>query len=192
MAYVKKNIVTDGLSGKLGKNLVFRQSNGKTVVATSPTPSGTSSEKQIDHRKLFTRATHYAQCQMADPVFGEKYRLAAKAKGLRNPNNLAVQDFMRPPVIETLNVNNYHGEIGDEIIIEAYDDLEVEKVAVEIYHEDGSLVEKGFASTNGNIYEWHYTVSVANSEFNGNKVLVKAFDHPGNETNQEVILSSQN
>ncbi|MCZ4695748.1 hypothetical protein DWB61_13555 [Ancylomarina euxinus] len=192
MAFVKKNIVTDGLSGKLGKNLVFRQSNGKTVVSSSPTPTGISSEKQVDQRKLFTKAAHYAQTQMADPVFGEKYRMAAKAKGIRTPNNLAVQDYLRPPVIETLNANAYHGEIGDEIIIEAYDDLEVEKVSVEIYHTDGSLVEKGMASTNGNPFEWHYAASVANAEYGGDKVVVKAFDHPGNETLKELVLTSQN
>lgn len=192
MAIVKKNIVTDGLSGKLGKNLVFRQSNGRTVVSSSPTPTDISSEKQVDQRKLFTRAAHYAKTQMADPVFGEKYRMAAKAKGIRTPNNLAVQDYLRPPVIETLNANAYHGEIGDEIIVEAYDDLEVEKVAVEIYHTDGSLVEKGMASTNGNPYEWHYAASVANAEYAGDKVVVKAFDHPGNETLQELVLTSQN
>jgi hypothetical protein len=81
----------------------------------------------------FTKAVRYAQVQMADPVFGEKYRLAAKAKGTSVPNNLAVQDYLRSPVIENLEVEAYHGEIGDEIIIDAFDDLEVEKVAVEIY-----------------------------------------------------------
>ena len=192
MAIVKKNVVTDGLSGKLGNNIVFRQSNGKTVVTSSPTPTGISSEKQLNQRKLFTKATHYAQIQMADPVFGEKYRTMAKNKGFSNPNNLAVQDYLRPPVIETLNANAYHGEIGDEIIVEAYDDLEVEKVSVEIYHADGSLVEKGIASTNGNPFEWHYTASVANAEYAGDKVVVKAFDHPGNETLKELVLTSQN
>ncbi|RXQ90948.1 hypothetical protein EO244_12650 [Ancylomarina salipaludis] len=192
MAVVKKNIVTDGLSGKLGRNLVFRQSNGKTIVASSPTPSGTYSEKQLDQRKVFTKASHYAKIQMADPVFGKKYRMAAKAKGLRTPSNLAVQDYLRPPVIESLNASNYHGEPGDEIIVEAYDDLEVEKVTVEIYHADGSLVEKGMASTNGNAFEWHYSASVANADYAGDKIIVKAFDHPGNETIKELVLISNN
>jgi hypothetical protein len=189
MAIVKKNVVTDGLSGKLGKNIVFRQRNGKTIVSTSPVSSHTKTEKQENHRKRFTKAVRYAQVQMADPVFGEQYRLAAKAKGISTPNNLAIQDYLRPPVIENLDVGGYHGEIGDEILVEAFDDLEVEKVAVEIYHDDGSLVEKGFASKNGNDFEWHYATSVVNTEFNGDRILVKAVDHPGNETCMEIFLS---
>ena len=189
MAVVRKNVVTDGLSGKLGKNIVFRQRNGKTIVSTSPVSSHTKTEKQENPRKRFIKAVRYGQEQMADPVFGEQYRLAAKANGISTPNNLAIQDYLRPPVIESLDVDGYHGELGDEIIVEAFDDLIVEKVAVEIYHEDGSLVEKGFASKNGNNFEWHYATSVVNSEFIGDKILVKAFDHPGNETIMETILS---
>ena len=189
MAVVKKNIVTDGLSGKLGNNLVFRQSNGKTVVCSRPVPSKTKTEKQENHRLRFTKAVRYGQVQMADPVFGEKYRLAAKAKGISTPNNLAVQDYLRSPVIENLEVKGYHGQIGDEIIVDAFDDLEVEKVAVEIYHDDGSLVEKGLACKNGNDFEWHYASTVANAEFSGDHILVKAFDHPGNETCMEIVLS---
>ena len=36
MAKIKKNIVTSGLSKKLGNDLVFRQVNGKTIVASTP------------------------------------------------------------------------------------------------------------------------------------------------------------
>jgi len=150
MAVVKKNLVTDGLSGKLGKNLVFKQRNGKTFVSSSPVPSRTKTEKQKNHRMRFARAVHYAQKQMADPVYGEKYRLAAKVKGTLTAHNLAIQDYLKPPVIEKLDVKGYHGEMGYEIIIEAFDDLEVEKVAIEIYHDDGSLVEKGLACKNDN------------------------------------------
>ena len=106
-------------------------------------------QKQVEHRYLFTKAVHFAQIQMADPVYGEKYRQAAKAKGLRNANNLAVRDYLRPPVIENLDAIAYHSEVGDEILIEAFDDFEVEKVAIEIYHLDGSLLEKGLAQLNG-------------------------------------------
>ena len=44
MTVVKKNILTDGVSGKVGRNLVFSQSNGKTIVSSRPTPSETQTE----------------------------------------------------------------------------------------------------------------------------------------------------
>ena len=36
MTKIKKNVVTSGFSGKLGSELVFRQVNGKTIVASTP------------------------------------------------------------------------------------------------------------------------------------------------------------
>jgi hypothetical protein len=43
MAKVKDNIVTEGLSGKLGKRLVARHMrDGRTIIATRPNYTGTS------------------------------------------------------------------------------------------------------------------------------------------------------
>ncbi len=65
MAVVKNNLVVDGLSGKLGKNIVFRQRNGQTIVSSSPVHSQTKTEKQENHRVRFTKAVRFAQVQMA-------------------------------------------------------------------------------------------------------------------------------
>jgi hypothetical protein len=53
MAKSKNNVVTFGLSGKIGDLLVFRQRDGQTIVAKVPQQSGKVSEKQKMQRKRF-------------------------------------------------------------------------------------------------------------------------------------------
>jgi hypothetical protein len=46
MAKQEGNVVTHGLSGKIGDLLLFRQVGGKTIVSEIPEQSKTASEKQ--------------------------------------------------------------------------------------------------------------------------------------------------
>ena len=188
MAVVKKNLVTKGLSGKLGDDLVFRQSHGRTILASAPQRSGESTDAQEAQKERFKKATRFAKVQMSIPEMKEEYNKSAKEKGTISGYNLAVADYFHAPEVEDLNAKEYHGEIGDKIEITAFDDFRVEHVEVEIYHNDGNLVEKGMASKNGSDFEWEYAATVANTEFSGDKVVVKAFDYPGNETDKEFVL----
>ncbi|MPQ46995.1 hypothetical protein GCQ56_08195 [Marinifilum sp. N1E240] len=188
MAVVKKNLVTSGLSGKLGQNLVFRQNGGKTILSSAPQRSGESTSEQIVQQDKFKHATQFAKVQMSIPEMKEEYKQSAKKKGMPSAYNMAVADYFHSPEIGDLNVSNYHGEVGNEIEIIAFDDFKVEHVEVEIYHNDGSLVEKGLANKNGSDNEWHYAATVANAEFSGDKIVVKAFDYPGNEADKELVL----
>jgi hypothetical protein len=57
MAKVGDNIVTTGLSGKLGNLIVFRNRGGKTYVAKAPKKKQTEwSEAQEQHRLKFQEA----------------------------------------------------------------------------------------------------------------------------------------
>jgi hypothetical protein len=57
MATSTNNVLTYGLSGKIGDLLIFRQKDGKTIVAKVPEQSKTASEKQKEQRKRFQQAT---------------------------------------------------------------------------------------------------------------------------------------
>ena len=46
MARVKDNDLTEGLSGKFGKKIVFRQKNGITIAAQAPKHKVKPTEKQ--------------------------------------------------------------------------------------------------------------------------------------------------
>ena len=56
MAIVEKNIILQGLSGKLGKILVFRQRGGKTIVAATPrkTDKAPSEDTSISKKQADT------------------------------------------------------------------------------------------------------------------------------------------
>jgi hypothetical protein len=68
MASVKSNLAMQGLEGMLGKQLIFRQLNGKTVVSIRSTkPLGPPSEKQLANRERFKQARAWAKEQLKDP-----------------------------------------------------------------------------------------------------------------------------
>ncbi|WP_326493329.1 lipocalin/fatty-acid binding family protein [Marinifilum sp. D737] len=188
MAIVKRNIITTGLSGKLGNNLVFRQRKGKTILSVAVHYSGKRSFAQEQQKNRFKKASLYANTQKHDPELMEEYNKVAKEKGIYSGYNLAVSDYFHPPTIEKINIRNYHGEIGDVIEIIAFDDFKVKRIELEIYSSDGNLIEKGLAYESNQNGKWHYAASVANSEYKGDKIVVKAFDYPGNETDKEVVL----
>ena len=92
MAQSKNNIITHGLSGKVGDLLVFRSWNGKTIVASKPAErTGEPSEAQKQNQKRFQEAILYAKAAIADPDTKAAYKAAA-AEG-QTPYNVAVADL---------------------------------------------------------------------------------------------------
>jgi hypothetical protein len=179
MAKQKNNVVTHGLSGKIGDLLVFRQRDGKTVVAKMPAQPKTLSDKQIKHRKRFQQAMIYATAAAVSPETAELYRAAAK-KG-RTPVNVAVADFFNAPDIEEVDLSGYAGCAGEQIRITVSDDFAVISVKVQICNADGSQVEEGEAVRSaGNL--WIYTTSQNNESLEGDRIVVSASDMPGNIT----------
>ena len=68
MARLSKNLL-DGMSGGIGKQLVFKQYNGKTVVTKYPDMSNVKpSEGQKEGRKVFAEAVQYAKAISRNPV----------------------------------------------------------------------------------------------------------------------------
>jgi hypothetical protein len=185
MATSKKNVVTFGLSGKIGDMLVFRQMGGKTIVSSVPEKSQVASEKQLAQRKRFQQAIIYAQIATADPETKGLYDAAAK-KG-KKLVNVAVADLFNAPDIEQIDLSGYSGNVGDRIRIIASDDFAVKSVHVRITNADGSLVEEGNAAQ-GVSKLWIYTAAQSNEQLDGDKIVVSASDLPGNVTTEEETL----
>ncbi|CEN39197.1 hypothetical protein [Capnocytophaga cynodegmi] len=186
MAQSNNNIVTHGLSGKVGDILVFSQRNGKTIVSKAPKRKAEFSDKQKEHHQKFQKAVIYAKGALQNPTTKQMYdEAAAKKEGL-NSYNIAVADLMNAPKIEQIDLSAYTGQVGDLIKIKAYDDFAVKAVTVEIQNSEGTLVEKGNAIDNG--LEWIYTTTVNNPNLSGDKIIVRATDNPDNLTEKEVQL----
>jgi hypothetical protein len=186
MAKSQNNVVTHGLSGKIGNLLVFRQRDGKTIVSKMPEQSKTASEKQQKQRKRFQKAVLYAKSVFASPSTEALYAKMTK-KG-KNPFNVAVADFFNAPDIETVDLSDYTGTPGDEIRIMASDDFAVKSVHVQIINADGSQVEEGEAAHSAGDL-WIYTAVQNNENLVGDKIIVTASDLPGNIAEKERMLS---
>ncbi|MEI9933748.1 MAG: hypothetical protein WDM71_02610 [Ferruginibacter sp.] len=165
MAESKKNIVTHGLSGKVGGILVFSQRHGKTIVSKAPTRTGELTDNQKQHIQKFQQAVIYAKTALTNPATKADY--AAAAGEGASAYNIAVADMLQAPDIESIDLSSYAGKVGDKIIVKATDDFKVTQVSVGIYKPDGTLIEKGNAVINANGIEWDYTATVANAGLSG-------------------------
>jgi hypothetical protein len=187
MAKQKGNVVTYGLSGKVGDLLVFRQRNGKTVVSKIPTMPKTVSEKQMDSRIRFQRATIYAKAAIVDPETGELYAAGAKKQKGKTAYNIAIADFFNAPNIDTVDLSDYNGAADETIRIVATDDFAVKSVHVSIINADGVTVEEGEA-VHGAGNMWKYTTTQENGDVSGYKIEVDAYDLPGNIAHEEKSI----
>ena len=185
MAKSVNNIITHGLTGKIGDLLVFRQVDGKTVVSKVPRKTTTVTEKQKQQRAKFQEAVIYSKAVMQDALQKEEYAKEAKEKGIQT-NAVAIADFLKAPRIEEINLSEYTGKKNDIIKIKAFDDFKVKAVTVKIENADGTLVEEGNAVESG-LY-WIYTAKQNNADLSGDKITVRATDIPDNLTEKEETL----
>jgi hypothetical protein len=186
MAKQKRNVVTHGLSGKVGGMLVFRQTAGGTVVQSPPRTSGNVTEVQRAHQRKFQRAILYSTGMVSDPKMEAAY--AAKAKPGQTARNVAVADFFHAPDIEQIDVSGYGGHAGDVIRIEVTDDFAVKVVKVSISNTDGSPVEEGYAVQEATGYEWTYVATADNDSLKGDRIEILASDTPGNISEKVMEL----
>ena len=182
-----KNIILHGVSGKIGDTLVIRQRGGMTILSEAPGEREKApTESQKAHQAKFQQAVIYGKTVMADAESKAEY--GEKADDRHSAYNVAVADFFHAPDIDEIDVTNYTGAIGDSIRIRATDDFKVVQLHVAIFNADGSLVEEGDAVQQENVLDWLYSATIANESLEGDKIVVKAADKPGNIAEQEAQL----
>lgn len=188
MAIFKGNIFTQGLRGLFGKQAVFRTQKGRTIMSAPPKRRRKQSEAQLKQRNRFGEATYYAKRAIADEDVRKFYdKKAQQSAKLQTAFNVAVADFMCVPEIRNIDMTDYKGEVGNQIIIRATDDFMVRGVKVEIQKGDGSLIELGDAKLMPNGLDWAYSVQYASFPYEGNIIIVRAFDLPRNMCEEKVI-----
>jgi hypothetical protein len=172
MAKVADNLLTEGLSGKIGKRLVFRRlRNGSTVLCTAPDFSErVFSEGQLSHQSRFQRASAYAKAAARTQPF---YIERAQQTG-QPAYNLALSDWFRAPVIQEVT------RLGHRIHVEASDNVLVTRVVISLSDEQGQSIEQGEAVRMDDA-RWEYITAAPE----GGAILVEAFDLAGNVARQE-------
>lgn len=188
MSQIKNNVLLHGISGMLGKLLVFRHIRGKLVVSNRPTKRGILTDHQKKMKNRFLRAVQYARTQITNPESKAEYETGITIKK-HSAYHVALTDHLIAPVIGLVNTSGYTGKVGDIIQIRATDDFKVVSVHVVIRNGDGTLSEQGDAVfLSGTLDEWRYTALATNMKVAGVTIEVSASDKPGNITTAKCIM----
>jgi hypothetical protein len=189
MAHSDNSVVTRKLKGTLGKEIVFREWDGKTIVAKAPKRrEGDPTPAQAKTQERFLIASRYARAviKSADKSMAEAYVAALRPR--QNVYSRALEDCMSPPVVQNINTRNYKGAVGDKIVVRAIDDFRVVSVRVEIYAANGTLLEAGDAVQGANGLDFTYAATQVNNPLAGTKIIAIATDVPDNEGMLDVTL----
>ena len=185
MAFVDESIFVDGARGKVNK-AVYRRWKGHTVLSRVPARAGELKPNQKAQCSKFKEAVAYAVEALKDTDLREQYLQKGKNKQL-SAYNMAIADFLTPPVIDAINTENYKGAIGNKISITVTDNFKVTSVLVKIQKPDDTLIESGNAVLK--LQQWVYTTTVANPDLTGCKIVVEAKDTPAHTSEKEVLLT---
>lgn len=181
------SVITGKLKGALGKELVFREWDGRSIVAKAPRKrEGDPTPDQLKNQEKFQLASRYAKNIIKDKDMAEGYAMNLRPR--QNVYSRALEDFVNPPKVVSFNTRGYRGVAGDKITVRANDDFRVTSLLLEIYAADGTLVEQGNAELNANGLDWTYTATQANNQLAGSTIKAIAIDAPGNEGTLEFTL----
>ena len=181
MAKTNLNSTIDDYRGSIGK-LVFKKYRGRTIVAKKPVITAEPSQAQLDQRIRFKEAAAFGKFAQNDPDLRAIYEPIARAREV-TVYTVAVQDYLKKPVIQPLDLFQYKGRVGDPILIQATDELGLAGVEVSIDSNDGTLIESGPAEEGvPGTGKWTYTATVPVAQGSDIFIEVVALDHAGNRT----------
>jgi hypothetical protein len=146
MAISKDNVITRGATGTFGRQIVFRQRNGKTVMCNRPKPYPPKTPTQLANQERFKRANDFAKQIIKDPVKKAFYKSIAKPG--QTAFNAAFQDAYHKPEVE-VSVQE------QTIAIKTKGKHRVERVKVAIQDASGTEKRTGFAILKVDIWEFN-------------------------------------
>lgn len=152
MAIVRSNPMVEGLSGMLGKSIVFKTLRGKIILANRPSPPKKQSEQQRDNRMKFRAASFWAKSVLRDPVKKEYYQKKAKKLKLPNAYTAAIADYMRPALVK--ETDRRKSVITYRV---SKKDFDVRNVEIKKVNENGEVVDTQ-QLIKDNIKGWTFTL----------------------------------
>ncbi len=170
MAKIRKMSALGRLSGKIGELVIRNTKGGNQIVTQRQVKSEKPrSPKQLANQKRFDLATWHAKRTCRDrPEDWKVYQRLAEGTD-RSAHNIAISDYMKPPVIGDIDVSGYRGRKDDIIRITAKDNVKVARVMVRLLRHKGEegmegksanqrLIEGGAAKPTKEDEIWCYTV----------------------------------
>ena len=128
MAKIEQIPILGRMSGRVG-DLVVRRYSDKYVVAAMPIISKPRTEKQKAQSQRFAKAMDWAKDATRDPPTKGLYDRAV-ADVDRASNTAAVSDYLRPPRIVRVDLNDYTGQAGTVLSLRVNNVIPVRQVAV--------------------------------------------------------------
>lgn len=172
----------------LGDTHYYREWRGRLVMCKRPKKRKGLSHLQKETVARFKLAAAYARGQMKDEGAKAAYQEGTNFR-YHSAYLVALNDYLNPPTVNEIRTREYQGNVGDTITINAFDDFAVVKVNVVIFNRDGAILEDGYAQPHEtNPALWKYHAAVANPNTQGTKIMVTAFDKPGNRGLADIIL----
>jgi hypothetical protein len=177
MPKVTYNEVVRGYSGTIS-DLVYYEADGQQLVRKKPRGKKPRTKPQQNNSGRFTAAGRYARQALSDPNLKAAYQ--ALCRGHQNPRNLAIRDFLTPPVIEAVDFETYTGKPQQVLRVKATDDFRVGQVHLVIRDPGGTIIEEGVAVLDAGSGQWCYTTRVEIASGLTVSITVSATDQPGN------------
>ncbi|ULQ51712.1 hypothetical protein [Flavihumibacter fluvii] len=188
MALANDNVITRNMSGSFGRQVVFRNRNGKTIACKPPVfrKDLVPTPVQEENRTKFRVAQAYAKKAIKNDAVKLAYQ--AMAKPGQAAFNVAFTDAYLAPEILGIVTENYKGLPNHSILVRALDDFKVTSVKVQVFSPAGALLEEGDAVEDENTIDWTYLATTANPNLPGTTIKATAMDVPGNKTVLELTL----
>lgn len=169
MAKVKKNVMIEGLSGRVG-NLVFKQYGDKTVVSKWPDhdPNRIPTPGEARQRGRIKEASAMAKSILATEEGNAYYQAARLRLGKHSAYHTAVFDYFGTPDITSVNLN-----ADGNLLIWVSDNVGVREVRIEIAGEMRSALPLEEPPSS----RWQYTMRAGDQS---QQLMILAEDWMGN------------
>jgi hypothetical protein len=188
MARQRNNMIMRNTHGMVGKQIVFKQRAGKSFVAAPPdvNENRTPTANQLAAQNRFRTSIARAKTAMLDDDIKAFYE--EKAERGQSAFNVAFKDAYFAPVVTGIVTDDYTGQVGSLLVVQATDNFKVNEVKVQIFNPADQLIEEGEATATDDGLRWNYLATVAVANIAGCKVKATAFDIPENEADLQVVL----
>ncbi len=195
MAKVVLNPALQVLSGDVAGFVYRQQSDGSVVVAKQalPDPNREPTEAQAEQMQKFKEASaRYRRLLEDDDIEAAYQKLLVERGSMGRLRALVIGDILKAPKVSTIDLSNFHGQIGDTIRVIAEDSVGVSRLSLSIFDTTASQVsETAEMPMNGQVsgtVEWVHTATINVETGHEVEVRITAYDLAGNkiEANQQV------
>ncbi|MBT1704389.1 hypothetical protein [Chryseosolibacter indicus] len=184
MGKIKGHSLIKEVRGRIGKDMYLRKSGRNTIVSRKGIVRR-SSEGQQANRERFAQAALHARTMLIGPELNRAYTIMGMLQGI-TAKNAAISDFLRQPEIDSIETENYKGNIGDTLFIMDKHVLKLNEVEVTIIAPDGTLIEQGSAVP-WNLH-WKYNATVQRFLLPGTRITVTGIDRLRRRTEKVVFV----